>query len=152
MAYTQNTQSGTTIQKEIKELIFSTVTGGATEKITFPANSMIAPKFTQEPITTANAHSEVGQQIGIKQMIDFTVIGLGAIADWTSLNELKNEANICAYVKMTFIGGQTDVWDSGATGSAIVYPNVSYSNDSDGTVIATVHCERIISNINKSVS
>jgi len=152
MAYTSNAQTGTTIQKEIKELDFSTVTGGASENITFPAQSMIAPVFNQEAITTANAHSEVGQQIGFNRTIDFTVIGTGAVADWTALNELKSEANLCAYVKITFIGGQTDVWDSGSTGSAIVYPNVSFSNDSDGTLIATVHCERIISNITKSVS
>lgn len=152
MAYTANEQSGTTIQKEIKELDFSTVTGGATENITFPANSMIAPVFLQEAITTANAHSEVGQQIGFKQTINFTIIGLGTVADWTAVNELKDQANICAYVKITFIGGQTDIWDSGTTGSAVLYLNVGFTNDSDGTLIATVHGERIISNITKSVS
>lgn len=152
MAFTQNTQSGKTIQKEIKELIFSTVTGGATEKITFPAISMVNPIATQESITTPNAHSEVGQQIGMKQMIDFTVLGLGAVTDWTALNELKDEDNIVAYVKITYIGGQSEVWDSGTTGLAIVYPNVSYSNDSDGTLAATVHAERIVPNIDKSVS
>lgn len=152
MAYTANVQSGTTIQKEVKSLTFSTVTGGATETIVFNSNSMINPVYTQEAITTANAHSEVGQQIGQKLMIDFTVIGLGAVADWTALNELKDESNICCYVQIEFIGGETDTWDSGSTGLAIVYPSVSYSNDSDGTNIATVHCERIISNIDKSIS
>ena len=152
MAFTLNTQTGKTIQKEVKSLVFSTVTGGATEKLTFPSISMVAPVVTQESITTPNAHSEVGQQIGMKQMIDFTVLGLGDTTDWASLNELKDQDNIVAYVEITYIGGQSETWDSGSTGTAIVYPNVSYSNDSDGTLVATVHMERIISNIAKTVS
>lgn len=153
MAYTANVQSGTTIQKEVKSLTFSTVTGGATETIVFNSYSMLAPEIQQTAITTANAHSEVGQQVGMTQTIDFTVIGLGAVADWTALNELKDQSNRCSYVKIEYIGGETETWDSGSDDLAIVYISVNYNNNvNESTVSASVHCERIISNIDKSIS
>ena len=152
MAFTQNSQSGLTIAKEIIKIEISTVTGGSTEVITFDADSMLAPVMTKESLTTPNAHSEVGQQIGTKIMVDFSVIGLGETADWTAINELKAQANTAAYVKFTYRDGQTEVIDSGATGSAIMYFNVTQSNDGDGVIEQRVHGERTIANLDASVS
>ena len=98
MGYTQNTQSNTTIQKEIIEVVFSTVTGGATEDITFTGQSMLAPTLVIEPVRTANAYGELGQQVGQDVTLEFSAIGTGTVADWTAYNELKDPANICAYM------------------------------------------------------
>ncbi len=150
--YTQNTVSGNTIQKQIVKIEISTVTGGATEVITLDAHSMLAPILQKIAITTPNAHSEVGQQVGITLMLDFIAIGTGDVTDWTSFNELKDSDNIAAYLKVTFVGGQTEVFDSGATGGAIIYINGTQSNDGDGVLEYRFHAERIISNIDSTVS
>lgn len=151
MGFTAHIQSTTTIAKEIKRLTFSTVTGGASETIVFPAGSLIDPVLSQEAITTANAHSAVGQQTGMTLMLDFGVLGLGETADWTALNELKSQSNVIAYVKIEFRDGPSDVWDSGTTGEAIIYLNEGLTNGGD-TLVVPIHCERIVANLDRTIS
>lgn len=152
MAYTSNTQSNNPIAREIVKIELSTVTGGATEKLTFVAASMRDPQYFEEPQTTAVADSDVGTQIGKYINLTFNVIGLGETADWTALNELRAVANVCAYVKITYRDGESETLDSGETGRAIMYFNVGQTNANDGLVEVPVVGRRSIANASKSIS
>ena len=152
MAFTGGTQTGGTIANAIVKIEVSTVTSGTSEKIEFTAKSMHSPKLVKESMTTPNANSEVGQQIGIKLMLDFVIIGTGAVADWTNINEIKDQDNAVAYIKVTYRDGQTETLDSSATGTDIAYFNATQTNDTDGVVEIQVHAERQMANIASTIS
>ena len=146
MAFTQATVTGGTIGKEIKQIKLSTATGGATEDITFSADSIHSPVLTLEALTTPNAMAEVGQQIGQKLMLDFVVIGLAAASDKTAISELKDQANNIAFVEVTYRNDDVQTFDSGTTGTSIAFASATQSNDGDGILEYRVHLERIIEN------
>ncbi len=152
MAYTGGSQSGTPIAKELVKIELSTVTGGATELIEFDANTMRGTAYIETPVTTPVANSEIGPQVGTTIGLTFVVIGLGTVADWTNLSEIKAIANVCAYVKMTYRDGQSEVLDSGETGKAIMYFSVGQTNENEGVIEAPVIGDRIIANLAKTVS
>ena len=153
MAYTPNTGvSGIPIAKELVGIELSTKADGSDELIVFNANSMRGTAYSEEPITTPVSNSDVGPQVGTTIGLTFIVIGLGLTTDWASLNDIKDISNVCAYIKMIYRDGQSEVLSSGTDGKAIMYFSVGQTNANEGVIETPVIGSRILGVISKSVS
>ena len=120
MAYTPVTIDGQQlVSGAILSIDVDNATGGGTA-VTIPAAAMQDASIDFEEISSSVADSDSGFPHTIKATISFIFKPLGAAAQVAFLNELTISQKT-AYVKVTYLSGETLVIDSGVTDQPILY-------------------------------
>ncbi|MGH1438259.1 MAG: hypothetical protein ACRBG0_27750 [Lewinella sp.] len=120
MAYTPVTIRGNQlISGGILSVDVDNATGGATA-VTIPAEAMQDVSIDFEEISSSVADSDAGYPHTIKATLSFIYKPLAAAAQVTFANELTI-TECTAFIKVTFLSGETLTLDSGVTDQPIAY-------------------------------
>ena len=120
MAYTPVTLAGkTNITGGVLSIEVDNATAGGSA-VSIPAECMQDVSVDLEEISSATADSDGGFPHTIKATVSFVFKTLGTAGYLTFLNELTI-SETTAYVKFTFLSGETLVLDSGVTDQPILY-------------------------------
>ena len=153
MAFTQNTMSGTATRNKIVQLEFASDTAGtATEVITFPAQSFHSANLEIESLHSLVADNEFGAALGQNIKLNFTIIGLGAVADWTSVDELLNGTDSISYARLTYDDGRTKTLASGDDARSIFYFKSVESDDGENVKEIRIEAMRQTAYVTTSAS